>query len=187
MKVKLFVASLAGLVVLAVGAVRASDPVGVYCLISKVVLAPNDTEPTTVQVWGAFSFAVRRQPGVTMAKPAGGFGDASIGDVYGPVQVGYLYFTCAKGSDSRCLNEWNDLKSVAGTGKVVGFGGRYTENGRIRISTQEIVKLDNPDIYPIHMGVVPIGSIPSVFGGQIANRTTYPDLIAALGSALAKK
>jgi hypothetical protein len=183
MKTKLFIVGLGALVVFGAGVVRASDPIGVYCLLSKVVLAPNDTAPETVQLWGAFSFAVRRQPGMALVKPAGGFGDAAAGDVYGPVQSGYLYFTCARAGDSRCINEWNNLKFVADKGTVVGFGGRYAENGRLRISTREIVKLQPPDIYPINIGVIPMGSSPS-FAGTV---NTYPDLVAALRAAVAKK
>jgi hypothetical protein len=187
MKLKLFVASVGGLLALAVGAARASDPVGVYALLDNVVIAlPKDSNAPsagTVQLWGAFSFAVKRQPNGSIAKPAGGFGNAAVGDVYGPVQTGYLYYTCA-GVWQTCANEWNDLKAVAGKGKVVGFAGRYTSNGRIRLAAEAIA---NPDPYPVHMGVTPIGTLPSVYGGQITNRTQYPDLVAALGSALARK
>jgi hypothetical protein len=184
MKTKLLVASLAASIVLAVGAVRASDPIGVYCLIDKVVMhVATSTNAENVQIWGAFSFAVPRQPGMTLAKPAGGFGDASAGDVYGPVQVGYLYYTCAKGSESKCINEWNNLKFVAGKGTVVGFGGRYAENGRVRVATREIVKLQAPDIYPINIGVVPMGSSPG-FAGTV---NIHTDLVAALKAALATK
>jgi len=51
-QVVLFVAALLwlpGLVLLA------SDPVGVYCLVDKVVLEPNETSPERIQISGTFS------------------------------------------------------------------------------------------------------------------------------------
>src|SRR5215470_7668117 len=80
---------------------RASDPVGVYCLIEKVVLEPT-TAATSIQIWGAFSFAM---PIYAPTNPPGTFGNASIGDVYGAVQTGYLYYACPSGKESVCRNE----------------------------------------------------------------------------------
>src|SRR5262245_20206816 len=105
MKMKLFISCLAGLVAIAIGIVRASDPVGIYCLISKVVLQPNNEEPTAIQISGAFSFAIPRTNQGQSIKPAGGFGNPEFGDVYGPAQVGYLYYSCAKNADARCVND----------------------------------------------------------------------------------
>ena len=48
---------LAGILAVAVVPLRASDPVGVYCVIEKVTLEPNDTEPTAVKIWGAFALS----------------------------------------------------------------------------------------------------------------------------------
>jgi hypothetical protein len=188
MKLKLLAASVAGLLALGVAGVRASDPIGVYALVEKaVIMLPKDTRITSpkgsLELWGAFSFAVRRQPNGFIAKPAGGFGDDSVGDVYGPVQKGYLYFACA-GNWDTCYGEWTDLKLLGEQGKVAGFGGRYANNGRLRPAGET---LGEPDPYPLNMGVVPVGSIPSVSGGLITNRTQYPDLIAALAAALSKK
>jgi hypothetical protein len=45
--------------------------------------------------------------------------------------------------------EWNDLKSVAGTGEIVAFGTRpFT--ARIRKSGE---KAENPDTYSVNTGV----------------------------------
>src|SRR5262245_16667576 len=77
----------------------ASDPVGVYCLIEKVVLEPNTTTPTTIQLWGAFSIA---QPLYAPTNPPGTFGNANTGDLYGPVQTGYLYYSCPSGKETMC-------------------------------------------------------------------------------------
>jgi hypothetical protein len=125
--------------VLAFGAIplSASDPCGVYGVVEKVVLEPNDTEPTTVQVWGVFALS-----------------DAKFGGGYGAAQRGYFYYTCTKGRDTACINEWNDLKSVAGKDQFVGFGGRYLPTGRFRKADE---KPASPDAYPIQMGVMRFG------------------------------
>jgi hypothetical protein len=117
---------------------HASDFVGVYCLPDKVVLEPNSTEPQRVQIWGAFLMT-----------------DGQRGGAYSPVQHGYLYYTCPQGKDAACLNEWSDLKSLAGTGKAVGFGARFQPNGRLRNSTDAVA---SPDPYPVQMGLVRLGT-----------------------------
>jgi hypothetical protein len=134
-KRKLFSSGLL-IAVLAFGAmpVSASDPCGVYGIIEKVVLEPNDTEPTSVQVWGVFAVS-----------------DARFGGGYGAAQRGYFHYTCTKGRDSTCIAEWNDLKSVAAKDQFVGFGGRYLPTGRLRKADE---KPATPDIYPIQMGVM---------------------------------
>lgn len=166
----------------AVAPLRASDPVGVYCMIDKVVLEPNDNAPTAVQIWGAFSVAIPRAQDMSQPKPAGSFGDARVGDVYGAVEKGYLYYTCPAGKDTQCRSEWADLKSIAGTHKVVGIGTRWNQHLRVRSASQ---KPDAPDPYALNIGVVPIGQ----FGNRpgVTNQTQYPDLVAALEVALKGK
>ena len=163
-----------------VGAVvplRASDPVGAYAIIEKVVLEPNATEPTAVQIFGVFSFAVRRAADGTQPWPAGSFGTANSGDVYGAVQKGYLHYTCAKGKEATCRNEWTDLKSLAGTPEVIGFGSRWAMTGRIHPINE---KSSTPDVYPLNVGLVKMGN----YGARdMPNRSQYPDLIAALQAA----
>jgi len=156
---------------------RASDPVGVYCLIDKVVLEPNDAKPTAIQIWGTFSFAVQRSRDGVQAKPAGSFGDATAGDVYGPVQKGYLYYTCPTGKETECQNEWADLKSVAGKQQVVGFGTRWGATGSVRKAADRPA---SPDVYALNVGVVKMGSYGTT---GMRNRTQYPDLVAALEAA----
>src|SRR5690349_3991397 len=51
----------------------ASDPVGIYGFVDKVVFEPNDTAPERAQVWGGFALARDR------------------GDRYDAPQRGYLY------------------------------------------------------------------------------------------------
>src|SRR5688572_18633390 len=85
------------------GAAQASDPVGGYLLVDKVVLSPTES-PTTIQIWGAVALAARRG-----------------GKEYAAPQRGYLYFKAPSGQEVICRKEWNDLKKSAGTGQVIGF------------------------------------------------------------------
>lgn len=112
---------------------RLSDPVGTYCLLTAVVLQPNDTEPQSIQLKGAFA--------VSDAKPGGG---------YLPAAAGYLYFSCPRGKDATCWNEWSDLKKLAGAGQIAGIGSRFGPLGRVRKADEP---LGSPDPYPIAMGV----------------------------------
>ena len=113
---------------------RASDFVGVYAVVEKVVLEPSDTAPQRVQIWGAFALS-----------------DGQRGSNYGPAQRGYLYYSCPAGQEATCRREWEDLKSVAGKDIGVGFGQRYKATGRIRKADD---KPASPDVYPIERGIV---------------------------------
>ena len=111
--------------------VRASDPVGVYCLIERVVFEPAD-QPDRAQVWGACAMA-----------------NAENRD-YDPPRKGYLYYSIKPGQETLVRREWADLKRVAGTNDAVGFGGRYASNGRIRPASEAPA---SPDVYPVNIGV----------------------------------
>ena len=113
---------------------RASDFVGVYGVIEKVVLEPSDAAPQRIQIWGAFALS-----------------DGKSGSTYGPAQRGYLYYTCPAGQETTCRKEWDDLKSVAGKDTGVGWGQRYKETGRVRKADD---KPESPDVYPIERGII---------------------------------
>lgn len=117
------------------GAARASDPVGGYVLVDKVILSPAEA-PTTIQIWGAF----------TLATKVGG-------NEYSTPQRGYLFYEAAAGKESICRKEWNDLKKAAGTGQVIGFGTSYDlkAQGTVRKASQ---KPEKPDVYPVSNGLV---------------------------------
>ena len=112
----------------------ASDRVGVYAVIEKVVLEPSDGAPHRIQVWGAFALS-----------------DQKSGSAYRPAQRGYLYYACPSGQENVCRQEWEDLKAVAGKDTGVGFGARYRDTGRIRKADE---KPASPDAYPIDRGIV---------------------------------
>lgn len=142
-------------------ALNASDPVGVYAMVERVVFEPSDTAPRSVQVWGAFTLAV--QPINRAYKPE---------EAYSAPARGYLYYTCDPAKQSICTAEWNDLKSVAGKTEVVGFGARWGEKPRLRPVTE---KPGGPDMYVSNIGVVKIGKY-----GE------YPSLVDGLKAALAR-
>lgn len=138
MRVKGVIGTLAVAIgVLAAPAMRASDFVGVYCLPDKVVLEPNETEPQRVQIWGAFLLA-----------------DTKTGTMYLSAERGYLYYSCPQGKDKACVNEWTDLKALAGSGKGVGFGGRFQPAGQLHKAADP---LGSPDPYPVQFGLVKLG------------------------------
>ena len=96
---------------LGVVGLSASGPIGIFGLIEKVVFEPNEPRAERVQLWGAFAYVdggPSRASGVSAARK------------------GYLYFRLDPSSTPELREtvrtEWADLKSVAGTGQVVGFG-----------------------------------------------------------------
>jgi len=149
-----------GLVMAAIP-VAASDPIGVYCLVQRVVMTPDEQHPTAVQIWGACATA--------------NGGVAEDGSYtpgwYATPQKGYLYYSAPAGKEATCLKEWSDLKHVAGTGEVVGFGSRRVKAARMRLAA-EIPR--DPDVYPIQLGVVKIGHVNQ------DDRFSYSDLVTAL-------
>ena len=131
----------AWLVLSALGAPAwASDPIGIYALVEKVVLDPNATKPERIQLWGAFSLAKR---------------DPANRNAYEPPERGFLYFQLpAEGAD-LARAEWSDLEKIAGTGECVGIGSRYLQSKlsrkfKVRRASE---KPESPDHYPLGFGL----------------------------------
>jgi hypothetical protein len=146
-------------VALAAGsAARASDPIGGYLIVDKVVLEPSDTAPTTIQIWGS----------IALAREAGGKAWSD------PVR-GYLYYRAPQGKEDVCRKEWNDMKKAAGTGQVIGFGSSYDLKGlgQVRKASE---KPDRPDPYPVANGLVKIDL--SNERGPFPNWTPIQNLLA---------
>ena len=114
---------------------RASDPVGIYTFVDKVVYEPSTGAPERIQVWGGFALA------------KGG------GERYEQAERGYMYFKLRQGEEEVCRKEWADLKSVAGTGQIVAFGARYGKNGTVR---KPDAKAENADEHPKGWGLTKI-------------------------------
>jgi hypothetical protein len=137
MKIKNSLPALFGAVVLCVGSstAMASDPVGVYAFVDKVVLEPSEGQAERAQVWGGFALAEGR------------------GDTYAPAKRGYMYFSIKPGEEEICRKEWNDLKSLAGADQFVAFGTRYKPKGTIRAAD---AKPEKPDVYPTGFGLTKV-------------------------------
>lgn len=119
----------------------ASEQVGIYALVERVVLEPDDKNPQRIQLWGAF--ATSR----STANP----------------KKGYMYFTLPATQQATALKEWADFKSSAGTGRVVSFGATFFSGqsqanadayhaslGRVRPASE---KPQSPDVYTLNFGV----------------------------------
>ena len=112
---------------------QASDWVGVYASIDKVVFEPNDSAPERIQIWGAFAIASKENR-----------------NEYQPAKRGYLYYALKPGKEEVCRREWADLKRIAGSESIIGFGVR-SASVRLRKSDE---KPENPDVYAVDMGLV---------------------------------
>jgi hypothetical protein len=136
----LFAALLATFLIPAPSAGAFSDWIGTYAIIDKVILEPNATSPERIQIWGDFA----------MAK-------ANDRNYYDAPQRGYLYFKLMPGKEDGSRKEWADLKSVAGTGEIIGFGTRESRP-KVRDAS---VKPADPENYPFASGLVRMSSRPS--------------------------
>jgi hypothetical protein len=125
-----------------------SDWVGAYAIIDKVVFEPGTGTPQHVQLWGDFSLATK--------------GDRNN---YDAPQRGYLYFKIKPGKEEPTLKEWNDLKTLAGTGQVVGIGVRYQLAFTVRKSED---KPASPDEYYIGSGLVRMSDRSSSYAPFVA-------------------
>ena len=132
-----FVRFMLAAVVLAAAVVGldASDRIAIYARVDRVVLTPNASAPTTIQVFGVFAMADRKNP-----------------SNYQPPVRGYLYFRLP-GDEQLARREWADLQSVAGTAQIVAFGNRYTTTARVR---PEKESPSAPDLYDVDTGLTKI-------------------------------
>jgi hypothetical protein len=120
----------------------ASAPIAVYALVDRVVFEPNEKAPTQIQIWGTFSLS-KTQYSANYAEPV----------------KGYLYYKIDSSRNAEATRAvWADLKNIAGTGEVVGFGGGWEEKqsaGKVRPASQQA---KNPDAFPIGNPVVRLGA-----------------------------
>lgn len=139
MKIKssLLGAALFSAVMFGIGSLTAlaSDPVGVYAFVDKVVLEPSEAKPERIQIWGGFALA------------------EGYGYTYAPAKRGYMYFSVKPGEEDICRKEWSDLKALAGRDEFVAFGVRHKPKGAVRSPE---AKPDKPDVYPTGFGLTKI-------------------------------
>jgi len=121
------------------GRTQASEPIGGYLIVDKVVLEPS-VSPTTIQIWGSITLATGKD-----------------NHSYSEPVRGYLYYKAPSGKEDVCRKEWSDLKKAAGTTQVIGFGEIYDDSyhlknlGTVRKGN---TKPEAPDNYPLGNGLV---------------------------------
>jgi hypothetical protein len=125
---------------LGVKVTQASGPVAVYALVDKVTFEPNADHPDRIQISGTF----------ILSSVPDGCGSASnpCSTTYSSPQSGYLYCSLPDQRSDQALHEWADVKSVAGTRQVVGFGGGWFRNDLKVRKTGE--KPDSPQPWPVN-------------------------------------
>ena len=132
-------AALCGAFALACGATltttHASDLVGVYAFVDKVVLEPDDNAPERIQIWGGFALAEGR------------------GSTYAPAKRGYMYFKLPASKEKEALREWKDLKALAGADQLVAFGTRHGGKATVRAAD---AKPAEPDVYKVDIGLTKV-------------------------------
>jgi hypothetical protein len=121
------------------GVLHTSGTISVYALVDKVTFEPGADKPERIRVSGVFITAQGQQ------------------GVYSAPQRGYLYFTLPKSNRELALREWGDLKSLAGSRQIVGFGSSWQgeTRGRVRKADEEA---KSPDEYPLGNGIVKINA-----------------------------
>ena len=85
--------------------------IGIYGIIHRVTFEPGNATPSAIRIAGEFVVPV----------PVSTCG-------YQAPQRGYLYFRIRPGMEQAMRAEWNRLKAVAGTGRVVGFADYWVPN-----------------------------------------------------------
>ncbi len=115
--------------------------IGIYAVIDQVTFEPDGPSPNFIRVSGLLVVPVSMSSGQ-----------------YRSPQKGYLYFRIRPGMEQETRKDWNELKSIAGTRQVVGFGQYWMPNpddpyGNPHRSLEITVHTDNdattPDIYPL--------------------------------------
>jgi hypothetical protein len=123
----------------------ASEMIGIYAMVDRVVFEPNGNSPERIQIWG--SFITNRDQ---------------------TAKRGYMYFRLPglfqpQEANEAAKKEWADIKAAAKTGQVIGFGRRfypyiqheqadeyYKTLGRVRSAAE---KPESPEPYPVNIGL----------------------------------
>jgi hypothetical protein len=115
---------------------------GIYAIVDHVTLHPDGDSPNFARISGVFVVPVPLSSGS-----------------YRSPQRGYLYFRISSGQEKATRRDWSELKSFAGSGKVVGFGQYWVPNpndpqGNPHHSLEVKVHAEGggpatPDVYPI--------------------------------------
>jgi hypothetical protein len=124
----------------------ASTSSGVFAIVDEVALEPTDSAPERIRIAGVFVVPVPVSSGL-----------------HQPPARGYLYFSLNPAMAEAMRKEWADLKAVAGTGQVVGFGEYWVQTPHTTYGTmnQSLVvhvhkegESPAPEPYPVPKGIV---------------------------------
>jgi hypothetical protein len=115
--------------------------IGIYALIDRVTFDQEGPTPNSIRIYGVFVVPQRMASGA-----------------YQPPQRGFLYFQIPPGAEEAARKDWAQLKTVAGTGQVVGFTFYWVPNpndpqGNPHHSLEVRVRADGdtaaPEVYPL--------------------------------------
>jgi len=122
--------------------------IGIYGIVDKVVLEPDENTPERVQIWGQFVVPIPISSGL-----------------YRAPQRGVLYFSVAPDKKEVVRKEWAELKRSAGSGQILGFTAYWVANPSdpqgnphtsLVVHVHEKGLLGLPDPYPLGIGVLTI-------------------------------
>lgn len=136
---KVSAGALALVVSLGASGAAASYPAGVWVKVQNVVLEPNASAPTKIQIHGA-AMLYDKSSGTSYSG-------------YSEPALGYLYYSCPSGQEATCVSEWKDVEKniAAGADVCVGLGDQSLPTGSLRSPSATPA---SPDAYPIAMGVL---------------------------------
>lgn len=115
-------------------AAHASAPTSVYVVPSRVDFTPNEAAATSVVIHGAFFLMDKN-------------------GMYGSPNCGYMYFTCAAGSEAMCRMQWSEIAMAIAQPVCEGFGAwNVVTKATLR---KEGSALGSADTWDLGMGVSP--------------------------------
>jgi hypothetical protein len=113
--------------------------IGIYAVIDAVTFEPDGSSPNFIRISGVFVVPV----------------PISSGQYRSP-QRGYLYFRIRPGMEQATRKDWNELKTLAGTGRAVGFGQYWVPipndpqgNQSLEVSVHTDGDAASPEVYPL--------------------------------------
>jgi hypothetical protein len=115
--------------------------IGIYAVIDAVTFEPDGSSPNFIRISGVFVVPV----------------PISSGQYRSP-QRGYLYFRIPPGMEQATRKDWNELKTLAGTGRAVGFGQYWVPipndpqgNGyqSLEVRVHADGEAASPEVYPL--------------------------------------
>jgi hypothetical protein len=92
-------------------AIAKGGTIGIYAVIDQVTFEPEGPSPNLVKISGVF----------VIPRPM-------TSGAYETARRGYLYFRIPPGMEEAARKDWNELRTTAGTGRVVGFCQYWVPN-----------------------------------------------------------